>query len=296
MRAPFRRVFVVANPMAGLTRGRPAGEAALRAARRAGARAELHRTSGPGDGEQAAAAAAKDGFDLVLAAGGDGTAYEVANGVAGTTAAMGVAPAGTMNLLARVIGLPLDPAQAAYRLVASGSCRTVRPGRANGRLFLLMAGTGFDAWVLRALLAGASGKLTFRDYVRGAIRGLATFPFPRLTVEGDAGSLSAHTVIVGRAPLYGGFLRPTPHARLDGDVLELCALAGGAARLALALPRMWSGAHGDAPGVTLAPIRRAVLRADRDAVPFQLDGELAGTLPLEVDLAERTIRMGWPER
>jgi YegS/Rv2252/BmrU family lipid kinase len=296
MRAPFRRVLVVANPMAGLKRGRPAGEAALAAARRAGTRAELHRTSGPGDGERAAAAAAGEGFDLVLAAGGDGTAHEVANGVAGTAAAMGVAPAGTMNLLARVIGLPLDPAQAAFLLVASGSRRTVRPGRANGRLFVLMAGTGFDAWVLRALLAGATGKLAFGDYVRGAIRGLATFPFPRLTVEGDAGSPPAHTVIIGRAPLYGGFLRPTPHARLDGDALELCALAGGAARLASALPRMWSGAHGDSPGVTLAPVRRAVVRADRDAVPFQLDGELVGTLPLEVDLAELTIQMGWPAR
>jgi diacylglycerol kinase (ATP) len=296
MRAPFRRVLVVANPTAGLKRGRHAGEAALAAARRAGARAELYRTSGPGDGERAASAAARDGFDLVLAAGGDGTAHEVANGVAGSAAAMGVAPAGTMNLLARVIGLPLDPAQAAFRLVASGNRRTVRPGRANGRLFVLMAGTGFDAWVLRALLAGASGKITFRDYVRGTIHGLATFPFPGLTVEGDAGRLPAHSVIVGRAPLYGGFLRPTPHARLDGDALELCALSGGAARLALALPRMWSGAHGDSPGVTLAPVRRVIVRADRDGVPYQLDGELAGTLPLEVDLAERTVQMGWPER
>ena len=294
MRLRARHVLVIANPAAGLKRGRPGGEEAARGARRAGAMVELYRTTGPSDAERAAAAAPASGFDLVLAAGGDGTAHEVANGISGSGLAMGVAPCGTMNLLARVLGVPLDPALAGEILVGGSFRLRVRPGRAGGRLFLLMAGAGFDSWVLRELLRGVSGKIRFSDYVRGAARGLATFPFPRLEVQTDGGTLAAHSVIVGRAPLYGGFLRPTPGARLGEGPLELLALAGGRARLAALLPRMWSGAHASAAGATLVPVRRVAIAADRGDVPYQLDGELAGTLPVAIDLSDSALSLATP--
>ena len=110
-----RRVLVIANPAAGLRRTRDAGEAAARAAKEAGAQVELARTEQPGDALRLAGAAAPDQFDLVVAAGGDGTVNEAANGLAGRTLPLGVAPAGTMNLLARVLRLPLDPAAAVRR-------------------------------------------------------------------------------------------------------------------------------------------------------------------------------------
>jgi diacylglycerol kinase (ATP) len=283
------RVLVVANPAAGFRRGRPVGERVASAVARAGARVDLHATRGPGDARVRAAEAASEGYDLVIAAGGDGTAHEAANGLAGTGVPLAVAPSGTMNLLARVLGVPLDPVRAAEEAVEGFRPLAVRPGEAGGRVFLLMAGAGFDAWVLRELLRDVRGKIRFRDYVRGAFRGLRTFPFPTLTVTADGGRLFAHTVIVGRAPLYGGFLRPTPHARLDVDALELCALAGGAARLAANFPRLWSGAHEGRPGVTLA--RAGVVNIDGDAgeIPFQLDGELSGTLPVAIRLSERGV-------
>lgn len=287
-----RRVLVIANPAAGPRRGRLAGADAASAARRAGAEAELHLTRGPGDAESAAAAAA-GAFDLVLAAGGDGTVHEVANGLAGTGVPLGVAPAGTMNLLARVLRLPLDPAAAAGRLVPAFRPVAVRPGRANGRLFLLMAGAGFDAWVLRELLRATKGKIGFLDYARGALRGLRSFPFAPLDLDAVGAAPGAHTAIVGRAPLYGGFLRPTPHARLDGGPLELCAIAGGPFDMALLLPRLWSGAHAGERGVTLGPAARIAARGPA-GIPFQLDGELAGTLPLEIDLADRTVVLAVP--
>lgn len=284
-----RRVLVVANPAAGVRRGGPAGEAAARVASRAGCAVTLRRTEQPGDAQNFAASAAASGFDLVVVAGGDGTLNEAANGLVGSGVALGIAPAGTMNLLARVLGLPLDPAKAVQRLIDGYRPRAIKPGTAAGRLFVLMAGAGFDAWVLRELLRGVSGKIGFGDYIRGALRGLRTFPFPRLTIDHDGGRFEAHTAIVGRAPLYGGFLRPTPNARLDVDGLELCAIDGGAARLAAVVPRLWSGAHGGCAGITLAPARRVEISASIDDVPYHLDGELSGTLPVAVSLSERIL-------
>jgi diacylglycerol kinase family enzyme len=159
-----------------------------------------------------------------------------------------------------------------------------------------MAGAGFDAWVLRELLRVASAKIGFGDYVRGAIRGLRTFPFPRLMIDHDGARVQAHTAIVGRAPLYGGFLRPTPHARLEVDGLELCAIDGGASRLALVFPRLWSGAHQGCDGITLLLTRQVAIAAPIADLPYHLDGELAGTLPVVVGLSERTLVLASPRR
>jgi diacylglycerol kinase family enzyme len=146
------------------------------------------------------------------------------------------------------------------------------------------------------LLRGVSGKIGFGDYVRGALRGLRTFPFPRLTLVHDGRRSEAHTAIVGRAPLYGGFLRPTPHANLDVDRLELCAFHGGAARFARNVPRLWSGAHAGCEGVTLAPARQVAIAAAIEDVPYHVDGELSGTLPVEVSLSERILVLATPRR
>jgi YegS/Rv2252/BmrU family lipid kinase len=293
-RVPARRVLVIANPEAGRRRGGAAGDAAARVFASAGLDVELRRTERPGDATRWGADAARNGFDLVVVAGGDGTVNEAANGLAGTGVALGVAPAGTMNLVARLLGLPLDPAGAVLRIVDGYRPLSFRPGTAAGRLFLLMAGAGFDAWVLRELLRSAVGKIGFGDYVRGALRGLSTYPFPRLAVRIDDRSIVAHTAIVGRAPLYGGFLRPTPHARLDVDRLELCALDGHAVRLALTLPRLWSGAHAACDGVTLAPTGRVEVTAPCSDIPYHLDGELSGELPVTIELAERILVLATP--
>ena len=284
-----RRVLVLANPAAGARRGGPAGEAAARVASRAGCAVTLQRTEQPGDAQRFASRADAEGFDLVVVAGGDGTLNEAANGLAGSGVALGIAPAGTMNLLARVLGLPLDPAEAVARVIDGYRPCALRPGTAAGRVFLLMAGAGFDAWVLRELLRGVSGKIGFGDYIRGALRGLRTFPFPRLTIDHDGRSSEAHTAIVGRAPLYGGFLRPTPHADLGVDRLELCAFYGGAARFARTVPRLWSGAHAGSAGVTLVAARQVEIAASIDDIPYHLDGELSGTLPVVVGLSERIL-------
>ena len=105
----------------------------------------------PGTGQ--AREAVERGADVVLACGGDGTVRAVAEALAGTGVAMGLVPAGTGNLLARTIGTPQEVA-AATRVALAGDDRKIDVGRVrvddepDERVFLVMAGTGFDAAIM----------------------------------------------------------------------------------------------------------------------------------------------------
>ena len=56
----------------------------------------------------AAKQALDDGADLLFVWGGDGTIQRVVDAVAGSGATLALLPAGTANLLARNLGIPID--------------------------------------------------------------------------------------------------------------------------------------------------------------------------------------------
>ena len=109
-------------------------------------------TAGSPGTEQARAAVAA-GASLVLAWGGDGTVTAVATGLVGTRVPLGILPAGTGNLLARNVRVPLALGAAA-ETAFTGVDRlidTVEIGL-GGRVVTstVMAGIGLDAVLIDA--------------------------------------------------------------------------------------------------------------------------------------------------
>lgn len=78
--------------------------------------------------------AAADPAELVVVGGGDGTLRGAAQRLAGTGRTLGILPLGTLNLLAKDLGLPLDPEEAA-RVAAGGATREIDVGEVNGEVF-----------------------------------------------------------------------------------------------------------------------------------------------------------------
>ncbi len=89
--------------------------------------------------------AVREGARRIIVAGGDGTIAAAASVVAGTDVSIGILPAGTLNHLARDLGIPLDLAEAA-RVAVQGEERTIDVGRAGDRIFLNTSSVG--AYVL----------------------------------------------------------------------------------------------------------------------------------------------------
>jgi diacylglycerol kinase family enzyme len=112
---------------------------------------ELVRTKRKEHAMHLARGAAHEGFDAVASFGGDGTVNEVANGLAGSEVPMAIIPGGGTNVLARSLGIPRDPVEATWYLIANraNEPRRISLGRMNGRYFTFGCGVGLDGAVVR---------------------------------------------------------------------------------------------------------------------------------------------------
>jgi diacylglycerol kinase family enzyme len=93
-------------------------------------------------------AARRDDIDGIVAGGGDGTISAAAAVAWKNGIALGVIPAGTMNLFARSLRLPLDIWQV-LDVLAYGDVEQVDIGSANGRPFIHQFSAGMHARLVR---------------------------------------------------------------------------------------------------------------------------------------------------
>lgn len=247
----------------------------------------------PGIGQAKEAVA--QGADVVMAAGGDGTVRSVAESLAGTGVPLGLLPAGTGNLLARTLGTPLEMPEA-MRVALTGDDRAIDIGRVRAtgpesddteHVFLVMAGTGFDADVMANTPEGLKGRVgPFAYVVSGlrAMRGRRT----RVTLSIDGGPTlrrRSRTVLVGNSGTLVGGLVLMPDAIVDDGILDVVNLApegipgwvAVAARVATRRRRghsrveHWTG--------------RTVVITAEEPQPSQIDGDPIG------DVTEMNVRV-----
>lgn len=176
------RALLVVNPKATGTTARSRDVVA--AALAADLKVEVRETQARGHATELATQAAQDGVDYVVALGGDGTLNEVTNGLrsVGGTAdelpALGIVPGGCTNVLARTLGLPVDPIEATAVLldaVRGQRTRSIGLGLLESadttRWFTFCAGLGMDAATVQRVEAGRTEKqVTPWQYARAAIR------------------------------------------------------------------------------------------------------------------------------
>ncbi|TPW29864.1 diacylglycerol/lipid kinase family protein [Pararhizobium mangrovi] len=93
-------------------------------------------------------ASGRDDLGAMLAGGGDGTISLAAGLCWKNGMPLGVIPAGTMNLFARALGMPLD-IEAALPVLASGKVRDCDIASANGKSFIHQYSVGLHSRMVR---------------------------------------------------------------------------------------------------------------------------------------------------
>ena len=167
---------------------------------------------------------------LVLAIGGDGTIRAVCEELAGTGIPVGIVPAGTGNLLARNLDIPLY-LRSAVDVGLNGQDRAIDMVEVSGdkmedATFLVMAGMGFDAAIMEGVNEDIKAKVGWLAYVWSALKSLM-FPAIRVEVSVDGGEFTRHrarTIVVGNVGFLQGGMPLIPDAAIDDGQLDVVLL------------------------------------------------------------------------
>lgn len=231
----------------------------------------------------------------VVAAGGDGTAAEIVNRTE-PGVPMTVYPLGTANLLAGYFRLPRDP-RAMAQTLAEGVTARVDAGRANGRIFLLMAGCGFDADVVHRMHGRRAGGMSQWSYAGPILEAIRSYEYPLLNVRfeaagqqrGEMQTISARWAFVVNLPYYAGGLRIAPTARGDDGLLNVSTFGGGSLWHGLRyVGYVLLGRHHWLGDYRHALVERVWIESSAQ-VPYQLDGDPGGFLPLEIEVLKQRL-------
>jgi diacylglycerol kinase family enzyme len=294
--------LLVVNPVSG--RGRASSRAkALRSSLAESGPVQVVETRARGFASDAVAERGH-AFDRVIAIGGDGTLNEVLSGLmrvgssADTRPSLGFLPSGTANAAVSAFGFASDPVAVA-RFLTTAETRPVDVGIATyaglERPFLLWFGAGYDAVVIDTLNRQRTGFMGVVGLARGTPRVLGavrSYSAPDIEIRADGRVIpSAASVIlanVGRMAFgitVGRAVDPFD-GRLD---LVSVPRVGTWGLAALGLRMMISSLDGaGSVGHELAQRVRLESRGD---VPFQLDGEPVGMLPVEVRVEPGAVRL-----
>lgn len=285
---------LIYNPISGRRGARTESVATMADALRArGLRVVPRMTASPGDATALAREAAAAGAGVVIVHGGDGTVNEAVQGLAGGSTPLAVWPGGTANVLARELGLPSAPERVAD-VIAAARIRRVSLGRAGERYFLLMAGVGLDAAVVRDVNPGLKRLTGEGAYWMAGLKQLADWRPTRFSIEADGQQHGATFAVIANAASYGGGFRFAPEASMDDDVLDLCLFDSDKRhRFARYLAAAFTGSHLGLPGVTYLRARRALAHGTDEQL-VQVDGELLGPLPMAFECVPAALSLVVP--
>jgi len=310
----MRKAMLLYNPLSGRTERRRLVKVNMAAAvlQRAGVEVEVVPTKAAGAAAQQVAQAARGGFDTVFACGGDGTIHDVLQGMVGTKLALGIIPMGTANALAHDLGLPLSPEKAASAALTAEPKR-IAVGRIGyqdfnqaraSRYFTVTVGVGADAHLFYALSPGMKNRLGVSAYYLKAFGLWLTRKMEKFVVEipGLRSPAEVTQVLAVRITNFGGVLKKlAPDAALQRNNLRVVLFHTAKRWHYLRyIVRGLLGTNWECRGIELLNAGSVACRhiegAESARIYVEADGELLGTLPVELSIIPDAVTLLVPNR
>jgi YegS/Rv2252/BmrU family lipid kinase len=225
---------------------------------------------------------------------GDGLIGQVGGALAETDAAMGIIPGGRGNDLARVLGIPPDPA-GAVEILAAANERHIDVAEANGRRFLCVASFGFDSDANRIAneTRVVKGNLV---YAYAAFRAMIAWRTATFSVAVDGReptTYRGYSVAIANSKAFGGGMFVAPHAKLDDGLFDIVVIDEiSKFRYLSNLPKVFKGTHVREDGVIELPAAGSTVTvsADREFGVYA-DGDHLTDLPATLRVLKRALRV-----
>lgn len=258
--------------------------------------AEIRLSGLPGDAEKIAREAVLEGYTTIVAAGGDGTVNEVVNGImaAGKSdVKLGVLPVGTMNVFAVELGIPLHSLEKAWEVIRKGSVRRldlpVCSTAEETRCFVQLAGVGLDAEVVRRTTRESKKALGPLSYLLSLAQIAGVKP-PQVTLESADGTIRVGSfILIGNGRFYGGPFRMFRQGSPCDGLIDVLVFRNQSPWDLLRYMHAILIGHQDQLGdVEYFQTSSLSFRSD-EPVPYELDGEMAGYLPLTLRMERAAL-------
>lgn len=284
--APRRieRVLLIVNPAS--RRGARIRKKTLKAFGDAGVACDMRPTEAPGHAAILAKTHAHK-YDAVFTLGGDGTVMEVLTVLAHQGPPLGVLGGGTANVVARTLGIPLNPARA-VPLLLNGDEATMDLGRlGDGRRFAIGVGVGLDATMMMEAPTQLKRRFGFMAYVIGGFKAvLRNQRFKlRLTVDGVVFERTASAILVANfGAVLNNLVAFGDGIAHDDGLLNACVFSPGNLRDSLRI--LWRMVRKDFSSDPCLFYRsgREFRIETTPEMPAQADGEILPGTPLSVSV------------
>ncbi|MGC4190334.1 MAG: diacylglycerol kinase family protein [Thermomicrobiales bacterium] len=289
------RVLIVANPAT--RREIEPILSMLRKTAPAGVELDIRVTSVAGEARTLAQDHAH-GAAMVVAIGGDGTVADVAGSLEEGRIPLAIVAAGSTNIIGRQLGIPTDPARAAALFWGQHDERLIDAGRCNDRVFLHMAGVGFDSELFARTDRRLKRKVGWMAYLPAGASALREKPahFHIVVDDEELDVVSPLVLVANGSAIIHPMLTIHPDIDLDDGKLDLIVVtATTPTEIARTLGRAATRSLSQSPFIMHRQATTVTVRADRD-IPVQVDGDVTETLPATFRIDPRSVRVVVPLR
>jgi diacylglycerol kinase (ATP) len=299
----MKRALIVFNPASGAGEAESILSDLLDKLQREGWQTRTHQTADQGNLSEAVHTLLLDPatpIDLAVVLGGDGTVSAVGSALLGTDIPLAIVPAGTGNVLARSLGIPLDPVKSILLIVGGHILMELDGMQVGESCHFLNVSIGFTAAVIHSTKSRGKrwfGSLAYVGAAAARLLGVRQRRF-RLALDGkESHPLATDIVFMNNA--FVGFprLRLGPEARLDDGKVEAYIF-----RARTLLDYFWllghilSGRQRRDRNLSWEQVTDSIHVDSISPLPVQADGDPLGSTPVEIRVKPKAIRVMVPEK
>ena len=239
-------------------------------------------------------------MDSVFAAGGDGTVSAVIDGLAHTEVPLGIIPAGTTNVLAQELGIPLNVDKACQLLSGEPATRAIDALQFGNELYVLSVGTGISAMAIKGTSREGKRKFGPLAYVWSVLKvvvGAQPYTFT-IVADGQTMRIRGADVLLANVSKLTGPINWGQHIKPDDGQIDICIMR---ARnffdiIGVAFDILIPGRPRKQRYLIYRQAKHSVVVFANRPLAVQGDGEYLGQLTLEVYLVPGAVRVLVPQK
>lgn len=253
-------------------------------------------TQGAGDATKFAREACQDNFDLVVSLGGDGTVNETVNGLASfeTPPMLGIIPLGTVNMLARVLNIPIKP-EKAIKLLKNDYYKEIDVGLANGKYFTNVLSVGQAAKAIYDVDIEDKTKLGFLAYVNAVGKEILKDDVFSVRLETDEETWEGEVsvIIIGLLDSLAGLKTILSNGDISDGIMHVIAIKSiHVSDLISMTPSLVFGGIIESENIVYFKTKSLKLDTlDNSQYESNIDGDEGPKLPLEIKVLPKRLKV-----